>query len=147
MKFTSSSTEYPSYQWRDSINLINTNCYIFVALFVALIVVHFAWNFVVFHYEVLSPKYSTACYMLKHISSTQNKEFLSHLRVYRKSAATAHMDGRRVTDGPLYTGFLYKKQRFDFNTQITTGLEKAQLKSRKQSEFTLNYYSFSSFFS
>ena len=69
--------------------------------------------------------------MLKHISSTQNKEFLSHLRVYRKSAATAQMDGRIVTDGPLYTGFLYKKQRFDFNTYITTGLEKAQLKSRK----------------
>ena len=43
-------------------------------------------------------KYSTACFMLKHISSRWNKELLSHLRVCGKSATTAQMDE------PLYTG-------------------------------------------
>ena len=144
MKFISSSTEYPSYYQRDSINLINTN---FCCTICCTNCLYILFGILLYFIMKFCPKYSTTCYMLKHISSTQNKEFLSHLRVYRKSASTAQMNGRIVTDGPLYTGFLYKNKRFDGHTQITTGLEKAHSKSRKQSEFTLNYYSFSSFFS
>ena len=33
-----------------------------------------------------------------------NKELLSHLRVYGKSATTAQTDGQIATDRPLYTG-------------------------------------------
>ena len=36
--------------------------------------------------------------------SKENKELLSHFRVYRKSALSARTVGRITTDGALYTG-------------------------------------------
>ena len=36
----------------------------------------------------------------------QNKELLTHFRVYRKRATTAQTDGRIATVGPLYTGMI-----------------------------------------
>ena len=36
------------------------------------------------------------------VYALENKELLSHFRVYRKSATNAQIDGRIATDGLLY---------------------------------------------
>ena len=42
----------------------------------------------------------------KIVSDLKNKDLLSHLEVYRKSATSAQTDSRITTNGLLYTGFL-----------------------------------------
>ena len=54
------------------------------------------WSFV--------SKYSNTYYILIYLSFILNKELLSHLKMYRKSTATAQTDGRIAMDGPLDTG-------------------------------------------
>ena len=41
------------------------------------------------------------------ISALENKDLLSHFRVYGTNASSAQMDGQIRTDAPLYTSLLY----------------------------------------
>ena len=41
------------------------------------------------------------------ISTLENRDLLSHFRVYGRSASIEQMDGQTRTDAPLYTSLLY----------------------------------------
>ena len=45
----------------------------------------------------------------------ENKELLSHVRVYRKSATSTQTDGQTATDRTLYTGSHFA---YDFSRKI-----------------------------
>ena len=44
------------------------------------------------------------------VSALENKELINHFKVFRKSATSAHMDGRIIADIPLYTGQFSRMQ-------------------------------------
>ena len=60
----------------------------------------------VFKESFLSVQIKVELYWPEIISALEDKESLSHFRVYRKSEADAQTDGRITTHGPLYTGSL-----------------------------------------
>ena len=68
--------------------------------------VYFTWNFVAFLSEdFLCLQVKLELFSPEIVSALENKELLSYFRVCRK-IASAQMDGRITTDGPLYTNTL-----------------------------------------